>query len=156
MPHTEVSILDTIKKKLGVGADYDVFDLDIMTHINTAFLSLNQLGIGPAEGFEIEGPEETWDTFLGAPASPLFNAVKSYILFKAKLAFDPPPTSFHIKALEDQIRELEFRLLILRDEILDSGLVVTSPELPGEPLIDDPINTNDIHANVDGGGAEVA
>lgn len=155
MPHAEVSILDSIKKKLGVGADYDVFDLDIMTHINSAFLNLNQLGIGPAEGFEIEGPEETWDTFLGANASPLFNAVKSFIFFKAKLAFDPPPTSFHLKAIEDQIRELEFRLLILRDEIVDAALVVTQPELPGEPLVTDPVTTNDIHANVDGGGAEV-
>lgn len=128
------SILDSIKKKLGVGADYDVFDLDIMTHINTAFMSLNQLGIGPVEGFEIEDSDATWDTFLGAQASPLFNGVKSYIFFKTKLAFDPPPTSFHLASIENQIKELEFRLLILRDElqVVDTGVVV-----PALPLADD-------------------
>lgn len=124
------SILDSIKKKLGVGADYDVFDLDIMTHINTAFMTLNQLGIGPTEGFAIENAEATWDTFLGASASPLLSSVKSHIYFKVRLAFDPPPTSFHIAAIEKQIQELEWRLLILRDELAVSETGITEPILP--------------------------
>lgn len=120
------SILDSIKKKLGLGAEYDVFDLDIMTHINSVFMNLTQIGIGPAEGFEIEDAEATWDAFLGAQPSPLLNSVKSYVYFKVKLAFDPPPTSFHLASIEKQIQEIEWRLTIVREEILlPSSVIVT-------------------------------
>ena len=47
----EKSILISTKKILGIAEDYTVFDLDIITHINTAFSTLTQLGVGPAEGF---------------------------------------------------------------------------------------------------------
>lgn len=118
MAEAAASILDSIKKKLGVGADYDVFDLDIMTHINSVFMNLNQLGIGPVEGFEIEDAETTWDALLGAQSSPILNSVKTYVYFKVKLAFDPPPTSFHIASIEKQIQEIEWRLTVALDEIL--------------------------------------
>ena len=141
MVATTASILDSTKKQLGLGADYDVFDLDIMTHINTVFVNLQQLGIGPAEGFAIEDAEATWDTFLGPNPSPLFNLVKSYIVFKVKLAFDPPQQSFVIASYENQIKELEFRMLILREELLETVSGVTTPVLP---LVDS--------EEVDGGG----
>ena len=116
------SILDSTKKALGVGADYDVFDPDIMMHINSVFVTLQQLGIGPAEGFAIEDAEATWDTFLGT--QPLLSTVKSYMVFKVRLAFDPPPTSFHIASLEKQIAELEFRMTVTRDELLPPPVTV--------------------------------
>lgn len=116
------SILDSTKKALGVGADYDVFDPDIMIHINSVFVTLQQLGIGPAEGFAIEDSEATWDTFLGT--QPLLSTVKSYMVFKVRLAFDPPPTSFHIASLEKQIAELEFRMTVTRDELLPPPVTV--------------------------------
>lgn len=140
MAETIDSILDSIKKKLGLRSDYDVFDLDVMTHINSVFMNLNQLGIGPAEGFEIEDAEATWDAFLGASASPLLNPVKSYIYLKVRLIFDPPPTSFHITSMEKQIQELEWRLLVMRDELLALTPPITV-------LVPDP-------ETVDGGGAE--
>lgn len=150
------SILDSIKKKLGLGADYDVFDQDIMTHINTVFTNLNQLGIGPAAGFELEDAQTTWDAFLGPNASPLLNPVKSYIYFKVRLAFDPPSTSFHIDSMQKQIAEIEFRLLIARDELLSDSTGVLFPELPTEPVDPtNPVEPDPIHADVDGGGATV-
>lgn len=115
------SILDSTKKYLGLGADYDVFDQDIMMNINSVFVTLQQLGIGPAEGFAIEGADATWDTFLGTQA--LLNTVKQYVFFKVRLAFDPPPTSFHIASLEKQIAELEFRMSITRDELFIPDVV---------------------------------
>jgi hypothetical protein len=144
------SILDTVKKNLGLGADYDVFDLDIMTHINSAFMNLNQLGIGPAEGFMIEDDEPTWDTFLGTQTSPLFNSVKLYVVYKAKLGFDPPATSFHIAAIEKQIQELEWRLLILRDELMATETGVITPVLPDVPAEPETVPSVPV---VDGGGA---
>lgn len=102
------SILDTTKKALGLGADYDGFDPDIMMHINSVFFTLNQLGVGPQEGFAITGPTETWATFLGSDLR--LNAVKSYVYIKVRLLFDPPANSFGISALEKQAAEYEWRL----------------------------------------------
>ena len=41
----ETSILTSIKKMLGVAEDYTEFDEDIITHINSVFLNLTQLGV---------------------------------------------------------------------------------------------------------------
>lgn len=102
------SILDSTKKAIGLGAEYDVFDSDITMHINSVFFTLNQLGVGPAEGFQITGSDETWDAFLGD--DPRMNAVKSYMYLRVRLLFDPPPTSFTQEALKQQAQEYEWRL----------------------------------------------
>lgn len=102
------SILDSVKKTLGVDSDYDVFDADILTHINSTFLTLSQIGVGPVMGYMIEDSDPTWDDFLGKDSRLI--AVKSYMYLKVRLLFDPPPTSFHITAIEKQISELEWRL----------------------------------------------
>ena len=48
------SILDSVKKVLGISPEYTEFDVDIIMHINTVFATLRQLGIGPIQGFRIE------------------------------------------------------------------------------------------------------
>lgn len=108
------SILGTTKKILGLDENYSAFDLDILTHINAAFAVVTQLGVGPAEGIVIDSEEVTWDS-LALPATQL-SVVRSYIYLKARMLFDPPATSFHIDAANDQIREFEFRLSVFRDE----------------------------------------
>lgn len=102
------SILDSVKKNLGIDSEYDVFDADIITHINSTFLTLGQIGVGPTTGFMIEDSDPVWDDFLGKDSR--LNAVKTYIYLKVRLIFDPPATSFHIAAIEKQIAELEWRL----------------------------------------------
>jgi len=102
------SILNGTKKALDIDPSYTAFDPDITMHINSVFATLNQLGIGPDEGFEITGPNEEWNDFLGA--NPKLNSVKTYMALKVKLAFDPPQYSFHISSLEKQIEEFEWRL----------------------------------------------
>jgi hypothetical protein len=104
----EQSILTSTKKILGIAADYTVFDLDIITHINTAFSTLTQLGVGPAEGFMIEDAEAEWEEFIGD--DPRYISVKSYVFLKVRQLFDPPTTSYLITAVEKQIEELEWRL----------------------------------------------
>ena len=42
----EYSILNTIKKMLGLDANYTTFDTDIIVHINSALMTLTQLGVG--------------------------------------------------------------------------------------------------------------
>lgn len=104
----ETSILTSTKKILGVGEDYTAFDLDILTHINSAFSSLDQLGVGPQGGFFIEGSEVNWAE-LNLPQNQL-NMVRTYIFLKVRMMFDPPATSFLIEATNNQIQEHEWRL----------------------------------------------
>jgi len=109
------SILTSVKKVLGIAADYDAFDPDIVMHINSVFSTLNDLGIGPVDGYMIEDATPTWDAFIGTTL-PL-NAVKSYVCFRVRLMFDPPQTSYMISALENQIKELEWRLNTQRENV---------------------------------------
>lgn len=107
------SILNSIKKLLGPDSSYEVFDPDIILHINSVFATLNQLGLGPAEGFEITGPDETWADFIGDVK--YLNSVKTYIYIKVRLLFDPPSSSFVLTNLQKTAEELEWRLNVAVD-----------------------------------------
>jgi hypothetical protein len=102
------SILDSIKKLLGLSSDYDQFDDDIVLHINSVFLNLTQLGVGPENGFMITGDGETWHDFIQDDVK--LQAVKSYIYLKVKLLFDPPLSSAVIESANRMIAEFEWRL----------------------------------------------
>lgn len=102
----EDSILKSTKKMLGLEDDYTAFDLDVITHINSALASLNQLGIGDAT--PIEDDKRSWSD-LSLP-SPRLSMAKTYVFKKVRLAFDPPQTSYLIEAIKDEIHELEWRL----------------------------------------------
>lgn len=104
----EDSILTTVKKTLGIDEADESFDTDILLFINSVFSTLNQIGVGPDDGFQIEDKVATWDSLLGS--DPRLNSVKAYTHLKVRMLFDPPATSFAIKAIEDQARELEVRI----------------------------------------------
>jgi len=125
----EQSILKSTKKKLGVAEGDTSFDVDITDYINSAFFRLFQLGLGPSDGFAIDDDEDKWEDFdtVGLNKSVL-NAVKTYINLKVRLAFDPPPTSYHIAAIEDQITELEHTLRTERDLAVWAPVVSSSPQ----------------------------
>lgn len=106
----EDSILTSIKKLLGIAEEYTQFDDDIIMHINTVFMNLTQLGVGPEEGFYIEDDTASWDDFVDAESNMQLNAVKSYIYLKVKLLFDPPLSSSVIESTNRMIAELEWRL----------------------------------------------
>lgn len=119
------SILDSTKKALQLGAEYDPFDPDIIMHINTVFSTLTQLGIGPDEGFMIESDFETWDTILGGDIR--LNFVKTYVYLRVRLLFDPPSTSYHINAITEQIKEFEWRISEHRESQL---LIIQTSTIP--------------------------
>lgn len=102
------SILDSIKKLLGMEADYRHFDTDVIMHINNVFMTLHQLGVGPSTVFRIQNNLDTWDKFLGESTD--FESVKTYMYLKVKMVFDPPTNSFTIQAYEKEIERLEWRL----------------------------------------------
>ncbi len=111
----ENSILNTVKKILGLTPEETVFDLDVITHINTAFSTLYQLGVGPTTGFAIEDASPTWDDFIDGDIS-IVNACKTYVYLRTRLLFDPPPTSFALQSMKEQLTEYEWRISALREE----------------------------------------
>lgn len=100
------SILTSIKKLLGITESCTDFDTDIIIHINTVLMTLNQLGVG-TEGFQIEDKNAVWSEFI---ESDKLAAIKSYVHLRVKLLFDPPLNSAIIEAIKESIRELEWRL----------------------------------------------
>lgn len=110
------SILISTKKMLGLDESYVAFDSDVIIHINSVFSTLNQLGIGPVNGFIIEDGVPTWDDFLFGDQR--LNSVKTYMYLKVRLYFDPPTTSFTQEMMQKQILEHEWRLNVAREELL--------------------------------------
>lgn len=114
----ENSILLSTKKVLGLDAEYDVFDLDVLMHINAAFSILQQLGVGPEAGFMIEDETAVWADFVVDIGSEIsLNLIKTYVQLKARMLFDPPTTSYLIDAMERQIKEYEWRLNVFREYV---------------------------------------
>lgn len=108
------SILNSIKKVLGVAESDTSFDTDIILHTNSIFSVLTQVGIGPATGFMIEDATTTWDAFL--MDDDRLNMAKSLVYLRVRLLFDPPTTGFVITSMEKNIAELEWRLNVQREE----------------------------------------
>lgn len=108
------SILTSVKKALGIEESYIVFDPDITMHINSVFSTLNQLGIGAAQGFMIEDKIPIWDAFLEGDLR--LNNVKTYVFLRVRLLFDPPQTAHATTAYQEQIKELEWRINAQRED----------------------------------------
>ena len=110
------SILNSIKKLLGITAEYTNFDTDIIMHINSVFMILNQLGVGPSKCFRIEDEYTTWDEYITEDND--LDAVKTYMYLKVKLLFDPPLSSSVLEANKQLINELEWRLTVqVKEEV---------------------------------------
>jgi hypothetical protein len=106
------SILTSIKKLLGIAEDYTHFDADLIMHINSVFLILNQLGVGPSDPFFIEDSSYIWEDFVDVGSVEL---VKSYMGLKVKLLFDPPISSAAMESANRMISEFEWRLAVAVD-----------------------------------------
>jgi len=130
------SILNSVKHTLNLAADFTPFDQDVILHINSAFSTLNQLGLGPEEGYMITGATETWDAFFGTDLR--LNNIKTYVYLRVRMLFDPPTTGYLVEAMKQQIQELEWRLNVYRE---GTEWVDPMPERIRETVLD-------------GGGAE--
>lgn len=101
------SILDSVKKALGLDPELTAFDLDIVMHINSVFTTLHQLGVG-TPNFLIEDQTSKWEDFYDPSSNQ--NAIQSYLYMKVRLMFDPPPSAYGMQSLEKMCNELEWRL----------------------------------------------
>lgn len=105
------TILSDIKKQLN--ADFgDSYDSELILFINSVIGNLIQIGIGPEDGVTID-VSTTWDVLLGNDKR--LNSVKTYIALKVKKIFDPPENQAVKQALEEEIKEFEYRNFITKD-----------------------------------------
>lgn len=108
------SILDSVKKFLGIPAEYTQFDADIIAHINGVFVILYELGLGD-EIYSIIDNTATWAGYLDTTSFPNLNLIQSYMYMKVRMLFDPPTSSSAMQALQNLINEYEFRINIMVD-----------------------------------------
>ena len=113
MSDTSESILGSVKAAIGIVPDYTFFDDQLIMHINTVFSELTQLGVGPEDGFEITGSDETWSSYL--VGNKLLNQVKTLVVLKVRNMFDPPSSSFAIESANKIIDELVGRIKVAVD-----------------------------------------
>lgn len=105
------SILTSIKKLLGLTEEYEQFDQDIIIHINSAFFTLRQLGVG-IDGFRIEDKSKTWSNFIESSKTneSTLPAIKDYVYLKVRKVFDPPSSSYVMDSINSMIAEYESRI----------------------------------------------
>ena len=113
------SILNTIKKLLGINPENTDFDTDIIIHINSVFSTLRQLGIGNENGYKITNSQNLWNEFIDD--NKYLEEVKSYMYLKVRLLFDPPQNSFLVDSFKQSIDEYEWRFTVISDEIKKEG-----------------------------------
>ena len=106
------SILTSVKKDLGIAEEYEHFDSDIIRHINSVFMILRQIGVGPSKPFTITDKYDLWSDFL---ESDDMEAVKSYVYLKVRIIFDPPSSSGALESMNRLISEYEFRLNVVAE-----------------------------------------
>ena len=118
------SILMTIRK-LVCGDPYaDHFDNDLLVHINACFSILNQLGVGPEDGFVVTDDTQSWSSYIAD--NRILNMVKTYVTLKVKKIFDPPLTSSVLEAMDKEISQLEWRLNVAVDPIKPTSISKTT------------------------------
>lgn len=104
------SILKSVKKVLGIDENYEDFDQDVMMTINSAIHTLYQIGYDNAKNFIVTSHEDEWEDLFEDEDDGLTSLIKSYIYTKVRMLFDPPTSSFVLTSLENQNKELEWRI----------------------------------------------
>lgn len=104
------SILDSIKELLGISSDDISFDKELIIHINSALMIVNQLGVGPTSGYSITSKDNKWNELMGDRKD--LDAIKTDVYLRVRLIFDPPQNSFLVSAIKEQIQEYDWRIEI--------------------------------------------
>ena len=108
----EDNILLSVKNYLGLLPTYTPFDARLIIDINTALSTTNQLGVG-VQGYTIsQQAPGSWSAFLAnelADNNPI-HEVKTYVAKKTQMMFDPPTSGILMNAMEENLKELEWRI----------------------------------------------
>lgn len=109
------SIMDTIKKLLGIAEGDTSFDRDIILDINSVLGILWQMGVGPQRPYRITGANETWADFIPDAEMEELEFVKSFIHLRVAQLFDPPQNSIVEQSRKELIDEYGWRAYIAAD-----------------------------------------
>jgi hypothetical protein len=115
------SILNSVKKLLGIDQEEVHFDQEIILHINSALMGLNQIGVGE-QCVIITSEYDKWDSIIGTKVN--LEAIKLYIYLKVRLIFDPPTNAFVLDSIERQISQLEWRLNVQVEKFVPEVIVI--------------------------------
>lgn len=107
------SILASIKERLGIAKDDISFDTDVIDSINSAFADLNDIGVGPSDGFAIEDDTVEWTEFVEDVR--VLSSVKEFVYLTTRIAFDPPSQTSLLTSMENRLKKLEWRLNVKCD-----------------------------------------
>lgn len=102
------SILNTIKKMLGVPVDNTAFDADILVLLNGSIATLHQLGVGPESPVLVVDKDTEWADLTLEPEIEAM--AKDFIYFRTKISFDPPSSSFVLESFKNLIQEVTWRI----------------------------------------------
>lgn len=108
------SILESIKDAAGIGTDDVAFDAELLLHINTTFVILREIGVGPDTPFIVSDYSANWHDFVDD--DNIIPMIKSYVALKVRVLFDPPTSSAYMNAIQESIKEYEWRLNVEVDK----------------------------------------
>lgn len=107
---TEQSVLNSVKRLVGIMEDDKSFDIDILININSSLVTLYQLGVLEIP-YTISSELDTYDEVLPGASEEIVNLVKMYLVCKTKLVFDAASlSSSHSEVLKEEIKEMAWRL----------------------------------------------
>lgn len=98
-----MTIMEDTKTYLGLSEDDTGFEREIADAIDNALATATQLN---REAGTVRSHDDDY------PAAPLGHILRQYVNYSVRLTFDPPQTSFAIKAVESLKQEAEWRLTI--------------------------------------------
>lgn len=114
------SILQSVKKDLGIAPEYTHFDQELIMNINSVLSVVRQLGVGPQEGFRISDDTAVWTDLVDASDERL-EYVKTYVSKRVKLLFDPPLNSSVLESTKAVMSELEWRMNVDVDHYISDA-----------------------------------
>ena len=126
----ETSILEHIRKSVGIDKEDTSFDVDLLVYINSALGALTQQGAG-RNTFSVTDESETWDNYLPPEqmGSPIFGMTVEYVVLQVRILFDPPPKGTQTY-MEYKLRENEWRIQTEVERLDREGEVNVGQENP--------------------------
>lgn len=110
------SILNDTKEAIGLSITDSSFNNEILQHVNSAIVKLNQNGVG--KYLVVDGDVQTWGDLKDPDqieGNNYFATVPLFITLSTKLLFDPPPPS-NVEYHHNNASEILWRLKVAYEQ----------------------------------------
>ena len=107
------NILASVKKICNIAEQDNSFDDELIIYTNTVLMELMQEWHGMNNAFRLQDGTETWVDLLGGDTD--YEGVKELVGLKVRMMFDTPTSGAVMQAIQDQIKNLEWRLYFWKD-----------------------------------------